>query len=70
MINYELVDFEFFHENTHENSYSQYSGYAQFIDIIEEYKLNPEVILNNRKKAYYGSSMHFIRSVFSKKINE
>lgn len=69
-INYELVDFEFFHENTHENSYSQYSGYAQFIDIIEEYKLNPEVILNNRKKAYYGSSMHFIRSVFSKKINE
>lgn len=69
-INYELIDFEFNRGVSNEISFSQYKGYAHFIDIIEEYKLNSERVFENRKKAYLGSSMHFFRSLYSNKMKE
>lgn len=69
-ISYILVDFEYNHDNAHENLYAYYNGYAQFIDIIDEYKLNKEKVNNNRKNAYKGSLMHFIRSMYTNTYNE
>jgi hypothetical protein len=47
-----------------------YYGHPLFTDLHEPDEKNRRVIMENRRNAYYGSLMHFIRSVYSDKLKE
>jgi hypothetical protein len=49
--------------------YLKYSGEPEFIDKINQSK-NPKEIIQNRANAYYGSPMHFFRSLYTDSLEE
>ena len=66
---YELISFEALLLNN-KAAYCNYVGNAFYKDNINEKKLNTEKILLNRKDAYLGSSLHFLRSLYNGLVYE
>ncbi|WP_300596974.1 carboxypeptidase-like regulatory domain-containing protein [Niabella sp.] len=61
IIRYDLQDFKISFNEPH----SYYSGYALFLD---REKTSRRAAARNRKKAYYGSAMHFMRALYKDQL--
>jgi hypothetical protein len=66
ILKYDLEKFEF---NSNTNDFL-YKGYPFFEEMTTLRKGLAKSWIENRKKAYYGSLMHFMRSVYQDKIKE
>lgn len=66
LISYELAYFESkILREEHNQKLTTYFGHPFFKDIIEEKKLDRKEVLKTRLKCFEGSTMHFIRSLYS-----
>lgn len=67
-LHFDLLDYSYIYDAAHHSYLSSYLGYHYYKPVPEN-KLTKKIIAN-RKLAYYHSSMHFFRSIYSNSLAE